>query len=118
LVKQAGCIVMSHAIVKCDQTADEFCCTSLHFNMCNQVIGAPLAAGLLALDGWLGLAGWQWLFIVEGIPTVLMGLYTKVNLAESPAKASFLTPAEKTWLQQRHAESKVCARLSDCPARP
>lgn len=72
-----------------------------------QVIGAPLAAGLLALDGYLGLAGWQWLFIVEGIPTVLMGVYTKVNLAESPAKASFLTPAEKAWLQQRHAESKV-----------
>lgn len=72
-----------------------------------QVIGAPLAAGLLALDGYLGLAGWQWLFIVEGIPTVLMGIYTKVNLAESPAKASFLTPAEKAWLQQRHAQSKV-----------
>jgi len=111
LVKQHCCIVMSHAMVICDQTADEFCCTSLHLNMCNQVIGAPLAAGLLALDGWLGLAGWQWLFIVEGIPTILMGLYTKVSLAESPAKASFLTPAEKTWLQQRHAESKVCARL-------
>ena len=72
-----------------------------------QVIGAPLAAGLLALDGYLGLAGWQWLFIVEGIPTVLMGVYTKLNLAESPAKASFLTPAEKAWLQQRHADSKV-----------
>lgn len=77
-----------------------------------QVIGAPLAAALLALDGYLGLAGWQWLFIVEGIPTVLMGVYTKVNLAESPAKASFLTPAEKAWLQQRHAESKVPLVLS------
>ena len=77
-----------------------------------QVIGAPLAAGLLALDGYLGLAGWQWLFIVEGIPTVLMGVYTKVNLAESPAKASFLTPAEKAWLQQRHADSKVPIVLS------
>lgn len=76
-----------------------------------QVIGAPLAAGLLALDGYLGLAGWQWLFIVEGIPTVLMGIYTKINLAESPAKASFLTPAEKAWLQQRHAESKVPVAL-------
>ena len=72
-----------------------------------QVIGAPLAAALLALDGYLGLAGWQWLFIVEGIPTVLMGLYTKANLAESPAKASFLTAAEKALLQQRHAENKV-----------
>ena len=81
-----------------------------------QVIGAPLAAGLLALDGYLGLAGWQWLFIVEGIPTILMGLYTKVSLAESPAKASFLTPNEKAWLQQRHAESKVhlLLRLLTC----
>ena len=82
-----------------------------------QVIGAPLAAGLLALDGWLGLAGWQWLFIVEGIPTILMGLYTKVNLAESPAKATFLTAPEKAWLQQRHAESKVlhCFVVSNGP---
>jgi len=78
------------------------------------VIGAPLAAGLLAMDGWLGIAGWQWLFIVEGVPTVLMGLYTKVNLAESPAKASFLTPAEKTWLQQRHAASKVLVQSPKC----
>ena len=71
------------------------------------MICAPLAAALLALDGYLGLAGWQWLFMVEGIPTVFMGLYTKANLAESPAKASFLTNAEKALLQQRHAESKV-----------
>ena len=43
-----------------------------------------------------------------------MGLYTKVNLAESPAKAAFLSAPEKAWLQQRHAESKVpasCAPL-------
>lgn len=87
-------------------------CTLRQASYLLQVIGAPLAAGLLALDGYLGLAGWQWLFIVEGIPTVLMGIYTKLNLAESPAKASFLTPAEKAWLQQRHADSKV---LLLCP---
>ena len=91
--------------------------------MLKQVIGAPLAAGLLALDGFLGLHGWQWLFIVEGVPTVAMGLYTRFSLAESPAKAAFLTPAEKAWLQQRHAESKVVlfgfwAPSNEMPAPP
>ena len=42
-------------------------------------------AGLLALDGVGNLKGWQWLFIMEGLPTVLMGIYTFCCLAEMPA---------------------------------
>ena len=38
-----------------------------------QVLGAPLAAGFLALDGVGGIAGWRWLFILEGCPSVLLG---------------------------------------------
>lgn len=45
----------------------------------SQVIGGPLAAALLLLDGTFGLHGWQWLFICEGIPTVLFALVLKVN---------------------------------------
>ena len=40
----------------------------------SQVIGAPLAAGLLSLDGVGGLDGWQWLFLAEGIPTLIFGV--------------------------------------------
>ena len=47
--------------------------------------GRPCPSGLLALDGVGNLKGWQWLFIVEGLPTVLMGVYTLCRLAETPA---------------------------------
>ena len=45
----------------------------------SQVIGGPLAAVLLLLDGKFGLHGWQWLFICEGIPTVIFAIFLKVN---------------------------------------
>lgn len=47
-------------------------------------------SGLLALDGVGNLRGWQWLFIVEGVPTVLMGIYTFCLLAETPATVNIL----------------------------
>ena len=75
--------------------------------MYRQVIGAPLAASLLALDGFCGLAGWQWLFLVEGFPTILLGIWINRSLAHSPSTAPFLTPAEKTWLLARHESQKV-----------
>ena len=48
------------------------------------------AAGLLALDGVGQLHGWQWLFLVEGVLTVLMGIYLAMALASDPSKASAL----------------------------
>jgi MFS family permease len=66
-----------------------------------QVIGAPLAAGILWMDGALGLRGWQWLFIVEGLTTVAFGVALRLLLPPSPAAARFLTPAERAWLQRR-----------------
>lgn len=56
-----------------------------------QVLGAPLAAGVLHLDGRLGLAGWQWLFLLEGIPTLLLGISFPFVLPRSPAKARWLS---------------------------
>ncbi|KAK9816765.1 hypothetical protein WJX72_004884 [[Myrmecia] bisecta] len=73
----------------------------------SQVIGAPIAAGLLSLDGVFGLAGWQWLFVVEGMPTILLGLYINASLAETPATAEFLTPAERSWLAARNDKLKA-----------
>ena len=45
-----------------------------------QVLGAPLASGLLLADGALGLHGWQWLFLVEGAPTIIAGLWVRWDL--------------------------------------
>ena len=63
-------------------------------------LGAPISTGLLGLDGWLGLRGWQIMYIAEGIPTVLIGVLTLFVLTDRPEQARFLSAAEKTWLAQ------------------
>ena len=70
-----------------------------------QVIGSPLAAGLLSLDGVWGLRGWQWLFVVEGLPTVVLGMYIHHVLVDGPAKAAFLTAEEREIVILRKAQN-------------
>jgi MFS transporter, ACS family, tartrate transporter len=65
------------------------------------VIGAPISGLLLGLDGAMGLKGWQWLFILEGIPSVLLGLVTWFYLTDKPEKASWLTSEQKAWLASK-----------------
>ena len=62
------------------------------------VIGAPLSSALLQLDGSLGLRGWQWLFLIEGIPALLLAPVVFTRLTETPAGARWLEPAEREWL--------------------
>lgn len=69
-----------------------------------QVIGAPLAAGILSMDGALGLRGWQWLFLTEGTSTIVFGILLRAFLVLSPEKAGFLTQEERTWLQRRQEQ--------------
>ncbi len=61
----------------------------------SSVIGGPLGGTLLGLDGYFDLAGWQWLFIIEGIPPVIIGLVLLKLLADRPQDAAWLTPDEK-----------------------
>ena len=65
------------------------------------VIGGPVSGLLLSLDGTWGLAGWQWLFIVEGLPTVFVGLFLLWFLSDSPAHAFWLTDAERKIVHDR-----------------
>ena len=68
------------------------------------VIGAPLSGALLDFMSQAGgLAGWQWLFLLEGLPTVLLGVVTFYYLTDRPAQAGWLMPAERTWLTERLA---------------
>ena len=53
------------------------------------------------MDGWLGLRGWQWMFIIEGFPAVLLGLVCLFVLTDRPAHARWLSSEEREWLQQR-----------------
>ena len=68
------------------------------------VIGSPISGALLQLDGFGGLAGWQWLFLIEGIPAVLMGLVVLLLLPNRPQEARWLSPAQKKWIQGRLAD--------------
>ncbi len=58
-------------------------------------------ACILQLNGWHGLTGWQWLFLLEGIPAVLLGFVVLVYLTDSPDKAEWLEPEERQWLTER-----------------
>ncbi|WP_210604481.1 MFS transporter [Brevibacterium oceani] len=60
--------------------------------------GAVGLGAVLNLDQFLGLAGWRWIFIVAGIPAVVLGLLVLFLLPERPEKAKWLTPQERTWL--------------------
>jgi ACS family tartrate transporter-like MFS transporter len=62
------------------------------------VVGGPLASALLKLDGWGGLAGWQWVFVAEGLPTALLGISVLWVLQDGPEEARWLRPEEKSWL--------------------
>jgi sugar phosphate permease len=61
------------------------------------LIGSPLAGWLLGVH-WHSLTGWRWLFILEGIPAVLVGIITLVYMTDRPNEASWLAPDEQKWL--------------------
>ena len=64
-------------------------------------LGGPLGGWLLGFEGRLGLAGWQWLFLVEGIPSVLLGIGVLRWLTERPEDAAWLPPEQRAWLTDR-----------------
>ncbi len=66
-------------------------------------LGSPLSAALLGTEGWLGLHGWQWMFIGEAVPAVLLGVAALFVLPDGPATARFLDEAQRAWLMARLA---------------
>ena len=66
-------------------------------------VGSPLSASLLQLNGWLGLKGWQAMFILEGAPALVLGMLTPLLLTDQPANVKWLQPHEKDWLIERLA---------------
>ena len=71
------------------------------------IVGGPVSEALLALDGRFGLAGWQWLFLVEGLPAVVLGLLTLVVLTDRPEGATWLAPGERDWLARTMADEQA-----------
>ena len=75
------------------------------------VIGQPLSGLLLELDGWHGLQGWHWLFLLEGLPAVALGFVVLAYLPDSPDKAKWLAPTERKWLTERIGAEQRTAQV-------
>ena len=86
-------------------------------------IGSPISGALLNVSGW-GLKGWQWLFMLEGVPALLLAVATPFVLPNKPRDATWLPPEERAWLERTLAEEaanmkpKTHPRLSEVLADP
>jgi MFS transporter, ACS family, tartrate transporter len=70
------------------------------------VIGSPISGALLNLRG-SGLAGWQWMFLIEGLPAIILGAVVFFTLADKPSDARWLKADERTWLLGKLGEEQV-----------
>lgn len=70
------------------------------------VLGAPISAFILKLH-WLGLAGWRWVFILEGLPAMVLGIVTLVYLTDNPRDAEWLDSDERAWIIQELEKEKT-----------
>jgi len=75
-------------------------------------VGAPVSTWLLQLDGALGLQGWQWLYILEGLPAALLPIAVLTLLPDNPSKASWLSEGEKNWLQRELEQDREKVALT------
>jgi len=75
------------------------------------LIGSPLAGWLLGVH-WLSLAGWRWLFVLEGIPAIVVGIVTYFYMTDRPAHAAWLPEDERDWLvNQLEAELQAKRKI-------
>ncbi len=89
------------------------------------ILGNPLSGAIMKyLDGTAGLSGWQWLFLLEGLPSVLLGVAVLFVLTDRPEDARWLTPEERDWLarclrqeeqavQHQHGADRLRALVED-----
>jgi MFS family permease len=74
------------------------------------VIGSPIAGWILG-HAWLGFAGWRWVFVLEGMPAILLGAVAFSFLTDWPSEAAWLAPERRQWIVQKlHEEKPVSAQ--------
>jgi ACS family tartrate transporter-like MFS transporter len=61
-------------------------------------LGAPISTAILGMDGVLGMRGWQWIYLLEAVPTVIVGIFVLVAMNDHPAAAKWLSEPERNWL--------------------
>src|SRR5262249_35713447 len=77
------------------------------------LIGSPISGAILYMDGILGLGGWQWIFIIEAVPALLLGFAAFAYLTDRPEHASWLTDEQRQWLVATlETERKRTPRIS------
>lgn len=76
-------------------------------------LGSPISASLLQMDGALGLRGWQWMFVLEAMPAIVLGLVSLAVLPDSPANARWLTAPQRDWLLARLASERTAPRKTE-----
>lgn len=76
------------------------------------LIGAPLSGFLLETASFWSIASWKWMFIMEGIPAIILGVVVLVYLTDRPSEAKWLTPEEKDWLISKLSVEKTGGHLS------
>ncbi|MGK9230940.1 MFS transporter [Inquilinus limosus] len=64
----------------------------------SSALGSPISGALLEMHGLFGLAGWQWMFLIEALPAVVLGVVVLFYMTDRPEKASWLTAEERDWL--------------------
>ena len=69
-------------------------------------IGSPISGALLGTEGWLGLHGWQWVFIIEALPAVILGIVALAWLPSRPQNARWLSARELNWLEAKLAAER------------
>jgi D-galactonate transporter len=70
------------------------------------VIGGPISGALLSMDGHGGLAGWQWVYLIEALPALLLSFAVLFYLTDKPADATWLADDERNWLVARQAQER------------
>jgi ACS family tartrate transporter-like MFS transporter len=75
----------------------------------SQFLGSPISAALLGTDGWLSLRGWQWMYLAEAVPAVLLGFACLLVLSDGPAQARWLTEEQRGWLADRLLAERIGA---------
>jgi MFS family permease len=71
------------------------------------VIGLPLSGSILNMHGFFDIEGWRWLFLLEGIPAVLLGIATYFYLDDAPQQAKWLEPPQRQWLVNKMTEERA-----------
>jgi MFS transporter, ACS family, 4-hydroxyphenylacetate permease len=73
------------------------------------MVASPISGRVMGMDGALGLAGWQWLFLLEALPSLILGFVAYYYLTDRPADAKWLTPAERDAIEAALARERAAA---------